>query len=158
MGYGGDKIQGVSFHLNDDFEITYGKDGKTLKIPRVSFKKGELVVKSLAMFLAKDTSGIFKIMDNLIKSGYGNVNIPETANSSIDVIVQGLVAQLVTQKMYGVIVEMLPIISEGIVTPEIIEEMQFSEAVGLLKYLLDENTLPLKNLYASLGQITMSGK
>ncbi len=156
VGAGTEKIEAQSFRLNDDFHIKYGKELKPLMVPRLSFKTGEVVIAAISKSMSADTSMALKV----IGLSYEQKENPSEKKmyDRISTTIGELIKTIVNHKLYGLVQELLVKVSEGTITKEIIDEMQFSEATGLLQFLLEENLRPLKNLYASLEAITTSAK
>ena len=154
IGAGSDIIKPVSFRRTDNFVITYGKDANKIEIPRLSFSKGEEVIRIITLALSQDASASL----NIISMNY-NAKQNNDAKKGKEIIdgISAVVEKVLQYKLYGMLKELLTSVSEGVITNEVFNELQFGEATGILQYLLNENLMPLKNLFASLDAITTSG-
>jgi len=151
---GADILQPVSFYVDKDFTIKYGKEQKEIKVPRMSHASGEKAVRLISEVMSKNVASVIELLGmEMEKKGLQADGKKYKAQSAL---IGTFISELVNERYYGIIQDMLEVISEGVITKKMLGEMQFTESAGVLCYLLDNNFHALKNLSASLDAITMS--
>lgn len=146
----------VSFRLNDDFVVHIGADKKTITIPRLKFKNAGKLIGVVSSALAEDAVNTFKIMGEAKK-----VDVLFTDGKVLrdyGVMISDLIPQILKEKNVTFISKLLKIVSEEVITDELIEEMDYSEATGLLTHLINENFASKKNLDSCLKVISTTEK
>jgi hypothetical protein len=136
--------------------VEYGKDGEELTIPRISFPEGEEVVALVSNMMAQDAKAAIQVvgMSFQQKAQGADAKAYDALGKSLEQLMQ----KVLKYKLFGFVKVVLHKLSSGVVTDEVLKKMQFTEAVGLMQYLIDENLMPLKNSFASLEAITSSDK
>lgn len=143
----------VSFHVVDDFKVMVGKDQQELSIPRISFSRAGRVVQVVGEAIAEDSGMVLEIIG---ESRRADTLLTRDAFSSYSEKVKKVIPMLMNTKNITAVKNLLKFVSCEIITDEIIDEMQYSEAVELAAYLINQNFEPLKNLSASLEAIGTS--
>jgi len=143
----------ISFNVREDFKIKTGKEDREITIPRLLFKNTRPIFELISAIITQDAKASFKIIQEAAKV---QTALHKKSFESFSKAVELVMPQIIREKNYDKIAELLKLVSEGVLTKEIVEDMQYNEACDLLAFLLNKNFESLKNLSASLQAMNMS--
>ena len=152
---GSDKIEAVSFRLNEDFKIKFGSEEKEVLVKRLSFKYSNQVIEKIAQAVANDVSKVIEVIGMEMER---KTSKDPKQYKQHSMLLQTVITQLLTHKNFNLVSELLVLLSEKTITPEIIDTLQYSEALSIVSFLIDRNFEPLKNFDASLQAIGLYQK
>lgn len=144
----------VRFRTDSDFVVALGKEGKSYTIPRLAFRDAKKVLDTVARATALCDSMAAKIA---MAAGIADPEKSDEVNAVVQLMML-TIPVIIKNNGYLILNDLLPMLTCGVVTPEVAEELQYEEVCGLINHLIEGNFGSLKNLFASLQAITTSAK
>jgi DNA polymerase III delta prime subunit len=144
------KAEVINFFVHEDFHFKIGKNEKDVIIPRMKFLTGGKIIQRIAEIQGRDVRSAIDVLIKVQKGG--DVSVVEN--------IENVISKLIREKNFDIIVEILELISEKVITVELINDSicQYDEVLKILSFLIDGNFSSLKNLSASLKAITSSDR
>ena len=143
-------MEQMSFRTKEDFVVELGDPVAIYTIKRLKFKNAESVLGGLLEVSREIGSFSMRLAAAL-------ADAPKQTDQQRNVVfslIETMIPALMSASCFGIVKDTLEKISGGVITKEVVAELDYEEAVKLLTFLIDKNFESLKNLYASLQTLT----
>lgn len=137
-----------SFRTKEDFKISVGPKDQEISIPRVKFKDADAIIDLISQDVHLSTVASIQILQassGLKATGKDAQRFSELVKEIIPAVLKSRSVTLVEKLLHK--------LSRGIISQDVIDSLDYEEAVRIVTFLIEKNFESLKNLSASFQAI-----